>query len=358
MGSTMMTIRNMGDIKWLSLLFLLAFILLPIRSFADEKDEADTLENHGMALYQQELYDEAVRAFRQLLKLRPNQQVYFNIGQCEFMRQRFDLALEAFTVYLSGDREKIAKKRLEYTEKVVEKITPLVGTLDIRGESPLEVWIDDELRCSIPLSSPLHVLEGEHRLAFKKDGEIVQTETYAVKPGETITIQAPEVALEPTPTPAPVVEPVPKEPPNEIDEDTSESTPEEPVVKLPPKSAKSPLTTIGLLTASLGGAALVAGIVTGSKALSKDSQLAEKCPNIEKICSESNRDLANSTIALGTAATVLIPIGGVAVVTGVTLAIIGQKKNAEQRESREIGIWRVEPYSSRSGAGIMIKGRF
>jgi sugar phosphate isomerase/epimerase len=30
----------------------------------------------------------------------------------------------------------------------------------------------------------LHVLEGERRLAFMKDGEIVQTETYAVTPGE------------------------------------------------------------------------------------------------------------------------------------------------------------------------------
>ena len=341
-------------------LLLLSFLLVSTHSSAEERDEiveADTLENHGLALYQKELYDEAVRAFRQLLKIRPNQKVYFNIGQCEFMRKRFDLALEAFTIYLAGDPENIAEKRREYTERVVEEISPLVGRFEIQGDSPLEVWIDDELRGNIPVDGPIFVLEGEHRLEFKKNSEIVQTETYAVNSGQIITIQAPKVTPEPTQQNELVSEPTPKTTEESVNRNVKTSRKEK-SMEMPLTPTKSPLTSLGIVITSLGGISLAVGIVTGSLALSKDKELADKCPDKDELCPESNETLANRALSLGMVTNVLLPIGAVAVTSGVILAIVGHKKNSRQKESMNAALWRIAPYGDRSKAGLFIEGRF
>jgi hypothetical protein len=375
------SMRTRIEGRQLSPLFLLIFFLVPIQGRAGEADKVDTLESqelglvsdeekvdalelHGLALYQRELFDEAAEAFRRLLKIRPNQHVYFNIGQCDLMRKRYDLALEAFTVYLASDTDKISKKRLEYTKDVVKEITKVVGVLDIRGKTPMEVWIDDELRGKIPLGSPLYVLKGEHRLVFKRDDEIVQTETYAVKPGETITIQAPYLA--PKPKSKSVGPSQSGSEPESAEKATGEATPnssetptiEKSVASPQRVSTSSPLRNAGIFLAGIGGAAVIGSVITGSVALSKNKELTDNCPDKEQTCSDSNRDLQNSVIALGVATNVLLPIGGTILVTGVTLAIIGHRKTAKQTESRTKRPVSIVPYGAPNMAGMLIEGRF
>ena len=334
--------------KTVVILLLSGFILIPLRAYTEEPENAKILQRHGLALYQQELYDEAARAFRRLLKIRPSRQVYFNIGQCEFMRKRFDLALESFNIYLEKDRNKISRKRLQYTEKVVSEIAPLVGSFDVQGETPLEVWIDDELRGNTPVDGAIYVLEGEHRLSFKKDGEVVSVDTYAVLPGDTISVQVPIIVHQQTvkTLPESPLQTNPRERPTERERHLS-------TVATPPSSPDyvySPIKNIGIIVTSIGGGAIITGGVMGGMALANDRKLKDRCPDKEQVCMSSNLALSNMVMSFGTAANVLLPLGAAVAITGVTLFVVGRRK--ERKQDGDLSAWRIAPYAAGTEMGI------
>lgn len=358
LGLGVKMLRGLLSIKRLSYLSLVALSLVPMPVNADVDDKAETLQNHGLALYRKELYDEAAQAFRELLTLRPSQQVYFNIGQCEFMRKRFDLALEALTNYLAGDKNKITDRRREYTERVIEEIYPRVGSLDIRGESRLEIWIDDEYRGSTPLNGPLYVLEGERRVVFKKEGEILLMEMYDVTPGETITILTPIVVTRTTAPPPPEVETDRESRDEPATKEIDVPKTRESVPSPPPERERSPMKSCGIITTSLGSITLISGITMGAVALSKNSDLKRRCPDKEETCLNSNQSLSYSAVSFGTAANVLLPIGAITAIAGVILTVVGHRKNKRLSESGNPSAWRLAPYVGRNGFGIAILARF
>jgi TolB-like protein len=55
-------------------------------------------------------------------------------------------------------------------------------------EEGVEVWVDDVLRASTPMSGPVKFARGMHRVSVKKDGFIVQT--------RTVTLERDQVAVE------------------------------------------------------------------------------------------------------------------------------------------------------------------
>ena len=99
-----------------------------------------------------------------------------------------------------------------------------------------------------------------------------------------------------------------------------------------------------------GGAVMVAGVVTGALALSKNNQLADRCPDKDN-CPEGNRSLEDSASSLAIATNGLLAAGGVMVVAGVVLTIIGYKRNRDEHIS-------VVPLFNSEEAGLSISGRF
>jgi hypothetical protein len=342
------------SIGWILILSCLFLITAPFRAKAEEEDKFEELYQKGISYYEKQMFAEAAQAFREVFKIRTDYQTYFNIGQCEFLLKHYDLALEWLTIYVEKGGDKIEPKRREYVDEVIESIEPLVGYVEIKESNTFNIWVDDIHRGYTPLNRPLFMMEGEHELVLKKGNETVFKKYLTVKKGETIVVDVPPIA--------PLSEPRPEKPAGESQKkaplDTADETTgtAEPVTApLSRKPTSSILRNVGIITAGVGGVAVVTGIVTGSLALSKGNQLSDRCPDKKQLCPKDAQDLRDSASLLAITSNVLLPLGGTVLVTGVVLAILGHKRTAETRETSSLS---VLPFGSQDSAFLVLNGSF
>lgn len=310
----------------------------PTKSRAgDNIDEMKAIYDKGVELYGQERYGEAAEAFRELVKERPTHQYYYNIGECEYMRQRFDLAKESFETFLKEGGHKTNQKRRAYAEDVLEKITPKIAYVSIDEGANFEVWIDDERRGITP-TKPIVVMPGDRIVVLKRDGEEALRTKVTVERGDTA-----EVKIQKTETstaPPPPQEPVPET------ETATTSLQGEP---RPPKEV-SPLKVSGISMIGVGGAVLIAGAITGGLSHKKSIQLDSNCPDRDN-CDISNQGLKDSGQSLELATNGLIAAGAMITTVGVVLTIIGHRKGKKENLS-------ASPVVNGTNAGLIVHGRF
>ena len=320
------------------------FVSLLLSSRIGEAEEFEEIYHKGVSLYEKEMYSEAAQAFRDVYALRPDFQYLFNIGQCEFSLRRFDLALEAFSNYLKDGGDQVSPERREYVNKVIEKTQPLVGYLEIKEPETFDIWVDNRPRGATPLSAPLFVMGGEHTLVLKSGNQTIFKKQVTVNNGETVTVERPEDI-----PPPPPLESAP----------AKTNAPEEEETKTPaptaPSKPASPLKPVGITLASVGGAVLISGIVTGAVYLSKRNTLEDNCPTPSS-CQDENKSTFDTANALATVTNVLIPVGGFLAVTGAVLTIVGSRHNAAETEKQRLA--EVAPYFDRDAAGVVFGGRF
>lgn len=82
---------------------------------------------------------------------------------------------------------------------------------------------------------------------------------------------------------------------------------------------------VGFIVAGVGAAALIAGAVTGGLALGANDELASTCP--DRVCPPGYdfESTASSGAALALTTDVLLPVGAVALATGVVLILVLQE---------------------------------
>lgn len=84
---------------------------------------------------------------------------------------------------------------------------------------------------------------------------------------------------------------------------------------------------VGFIVAGVGAAALIAGAVTGGLALGANDELASTCP--DRVCPPGYdfESTASSGSALALTTDVLLPVGAVALATGVVLILVLQESD-------------------------------
>lgn len=119
--------------------------------------------------------------------------------------------------------------------------------------------------------------------------------------------------------------------------------PEEPPPPPPPESHRSYVLP-GVLFGA-GGASLIAGVITGAMELSQQSTLSTSCPN--HVCPPSQYGALDSANTLATVSTVTLIVGGAALVAGViTLFVPKPSANASPAQAR------IEPWIGLGSAGL------
>jgi hypothetical protein len=115
------------------------------------------------------------------------------------------------------------------------------------------------------------------------------------------------------------------------------------------------LRTAGFITAGVGGAALIGGIVTGVMAKSASSRATDQCR--DKVCPTKAGSDFDSASSLATVTNVLFIGGGVLAATGVTLVIVGGKSG---HDSKAASAPRLElaPSVAANSAGLFARGAF
>ena len=316
---------------------VLTLEICPSESWSgDNLDEMKSIYDKGVELYDQGKYEEAAAAFRELVKARPMHQYYYNIGECEYLRQRFDLAKEAFDTYLKQGGHKTDPKRRRYAEEVLEKITPEIGYMSIDEAFNKEVWVDNEHRGATP-APPIVVMPGDRIVVLKQDGEEVFRTKVTVERGETTEVKVRKEEEEAPP---------PQEPLFEAETATAS------LQETPPPKKASPLKVAGIVMIGTGSAIIVAGAVTGGFALEKADQLENNCPDKDH-CDASNKNIRTNAKYLIIATNGLIATGAVLATAGIVLTIIGYRQGKPVGETIS-----AAPMIDGTTAGMAVHGRF
>ena len=300
------------------------------------------LHAKGVSLYEQQQYGEAAQVYREMLTVAHEYQYYYYVGECEYKRERYDLAIEAFRLFLENTGEDLPAEARAHAEDAEMKSATMVGYLSVKEDNTLEIWVDGEHRGTTPMNRNVAVLPGAHTVSFLQNGESVYTAEVTVALSETVDVQRPE--------PEPVVEQPAEAPEKEI---TAEEQTLDTETDATPTKEMSPLTTTGFVMAGFGGAALAASLVTGKLALSKADQLSDNCDG-ERLCEDSNKNLHGDTDALIKTTNILLATGTVLTVSGVALAIIGRQRS---KRSETISL-RTTPVVGQNVLGVVFLGSF
>jgi hypothetical protein len=238
----------------------------------------------------------------------------------------------------AADRERVAKERAAALEPKLPKLEiDVPSAVRVPG---LVVKRDGELVGEGQWGAPVAVDPGKHAVEASAPGKMPWTHQEDVQPGgHVVTVQV--SALEDAPAPA--VSAAPAAPATVAGDDgrATEGT------------GGSGLKTVGIVTASVGAAGLIAGGVLGLLALSKNSDAnGSHCgasanfsdPNA---CDPTGLSLRHDAVNLGNLSTVAFVAGGVVFATGAGIWLLAPSARVQ-----------AAPAVGAGSAGLLLRGHF
>jgi hypothetical protein len=292
--------------------------------------EAKALFNEAVRKFKDQQYEAAVALFRRANEVNPTWKLLYNIGQCEATLRHYALALDAFEKYLEGGGAEITAERRAEIDNELKRLRALVGFLEVKGEPGDTVLIDGRDAGELPAASTIRLSVGKADVAVRRAGRTVLQQGIEINGGETTSIAAP---ADDKPSPAPAAAPAAGEP--------------RPAAS-PAKAEEQPRVWTWVAV-GVGGAAAVAGAVTGGLALAKRSDIDKQCSG--NVCPSSARSEEDEAFTLAVATDALIGVAVLGIGTGVLLYFYEQEWLGESQVS-------AAPAAYRDGMGLSVSGRF
>lgn len=275
----------------------------------------------GVELAGESAFREALVEFTRAYELSPHYSVLFNIGQAHVALGHASQAIDAFKRYLAEGGANIELDRRRDVEAELSRQFERTATLEVRvNRSHARVWVDAEPRGETPLSEPLRLDIGVHRVRVELDAGRAEERTLTLAAEEHVVakfefrdaLAAPAQATLPTTPPA---LPIPRPSPPAPLQRTS-----------PPPKGPSPAHTRPWLAYALGGA----GVALGGGALAhylwnrgRYHDWQARYAEFEREPSAENRRSANELAdSISRASTVSVGLGAAAALclgTGVAL---------------------------------------
>ncbi|HYP98673.1 MAG TPA: hypothetical protein VER96_08365 [Polyangiaceae bacterium] len=289
---------------------------------ADARTEARTHFDQGVGLARQRAYAEALTEFERAYQIFPHYTVQYNIGQALIALNRPTEATLALTRYLDEGGANIEPRRRQEVEATIAselaKTSTLEITVDVTGAL---ITIDDKPNGHSPLTSPIRVDSGTHRIVATLDsGERRETSVDA-KAGQSVqahlnfgaqTLAAPAALLAPEPAqPSPVTPAL------------VAATPPQP--EPAPTSQRSTQKTLGYIVGATGIALTGAAAAHFFWNRARHEEWQSRYNAYYNDPTDQNRESANSlatSVSNASAVTVGLAIGaGVALGTGAVLLL-------------------------------------
>lgn len=286
----------------------------------DEINQARTLAKDGFAAYKASDFKKALALFEQARKLYPSAQILRLNGYSLLALEQWEKAadlMDAAVASTVGPLEADDKK--DVAENLAKAMIHL-GTLQVTTTVPgAELYIDDLPVLALPLSKPVRLLAGKHKLTVKAAEHTDAQQDITLEGNGKLT----EVKLSPVPIPKKIEAPPPPPP--------------KPLPPPPPPKGWIPMQyQIGLIASGAGLALGVGAVVTGAGAAHLTDQVnrditlhnqnygesCEKHPGLVRECQfdrevinyDSDRANTLANIGLGTGIA-----GGVLLAGGITL---------------------------------------
>lgn len=341
----------------------LGVLSLPNTARAEEKisDQAKLYFKNGVELLEANPpnYQDAYYQFKLAWDNSHSWKVLGNLGLCAFKLERDGEALQDYTDYLKSGGKQIDPAERKAMERDSLLISGNTAVVHVASDTNDATVLDTRAGSSVPPQSykfeggslDLRLRAGTHTLtATAPDGKQQRWEV-TVTPGQTLDHRFDFSA----PAPAPAV--VPVAPPPVITAPAAPPVaPAPPVDQATPKSGGSPLRTVGFVTAGVGGAALIGGVITGLTAKSRSSKATDQCEN--KVCPTAAEKDFDSASSLATVTDVLFIGGGVLAAAGVTLVIVGGHGSSASGGRASLPRLELTPAVASNGAGLFARGSF
>jgi hypothetical protein len=337
-----------STITTIAVLLSLAISSGALADDTEQPDEAKAAFDEGAALFAQGDFSAAAEAFRRAYEIKPSWRLLYNIGQSEAAAKRHGLAMEAFEKYLSQGGDDVDEARRAEVSAELERMRPIVGTVEIVAPAGSLVVIDEVERGQTPLPGRLKVAAGvEHQVEVLRGDLTLLARTVSVGGRENQLI---EVPTEDSPAPA-VTEPA-------VGEDEPIEEPEQPEETDVPAEPKSALATAGWVMIGTGGALAITGGVTGLVALSRNDQLVSACNDEDGCDPEDWGDVRDKRDAMATTSTVMFAVGAAAATAGVIMLVVDRRSDDEEMPHQSEPEISVAPSAGPGFAGLGLNGRF
>jgi len=269
-----------------------------------------------------ELYDEnnfrgALVEMQRAYDVSGNAALLFDLGQIQFQLQDYPGALNAFTKYLASNKGEIPAARVDEVQKDIERLKGRIGSLRITSNKPgAQILVDDVVVGTAPLSEPVLVGAGRHKIVATADGQTTSPKLVDVAGAEAV-----EVSLE-------------------LADSAAASSSSHPSGDTPPDEKRGVRAVVWVPWAITGGLA-VATAVTGVLALSKSGELSSDLttPGATRMQID---DARSSTKSLALVSDVLLGATIAAAGTSLVLTLINRPAKPQAGQvSVRIGVGSV-----------------
>lgn len=280
------------------------------------------------------LYPEALEKFRAAYAIYPSPKLLLNIGTTQRNLGRNAEAAETYENYLRSPERDPAK--VVEVERILKEIDAVVGHVQVLARvEGSTVTIDGKDLGLAPLNRTLRVEPGPHKVVAEKPGMQAYVGTLTLKPGETQVAEA-------DPLPPGVV--------------TKTKT----VTVETGRGQRVAAVVVG----SAGIAAGIVGGVFGGLALSTNDDASLHCatePN-ETVCDAEGVEIGATASQQATISTVMVSVGGAALLGGIILWVTAPKKKAPPAAAPTAPTAGIEPRfgvsTTRDGAGAAARFAF
>jgi len=275
--------------------------------------------SRGVSLYRDGAFGGAAVEFERAYAVKPNPAVIYNIAQTALQLHDYVSARATFERYLHLGGASIDAERRAQVEAALEELRGRIGYLVVRASvDGAEVVIDDREAGRTPLSAPIPVNVGRHRLEVRTDGGRAAVRTIEIAGGEEIT-ETFELAAPPRPSPATMEEGLPHE-----------------------RTWLRPFRVAGVLTTSaLLGAALTAGYFAKQAERALRAELDKRPGDASDIDAARERTKLMTRMSDG--------FGAAAAVVGISTVVLLLMRRHPERQAVRLGL---------SGDRVSFHGRF
>lgn len=175
----------------------------PEGAASSKMPEAQQRFHRGIELYKDGDLAAAQVEFKRAYELAPSYKILYNLGQVAYQRHDYATALRTLRQYLGESDDAIPAERQHEVARDIADLQQRVGKLEIDGgEEGAEVLIDDNLKGTTPLRTPIAVNSGLRKVDLVSRGGERRTRVIDVAGGELTRVSFPRLTLRSEPAAA------------------------------------------------------------------------------------------------------------------------------------------------------------
>jgi hypothetical protein len=152
-------------------------------------DEAKGHYRRARELYDENNFRGALVEMQRAYDLSGSAALLFDLGQIQYQLQEYPGALNAFTKYLASNKGDISPARIDEVQKDIERLKGRIGSLRISSSRPgAQILVDDVVVGTAPLSEPVLVGAGRHKITATADGQTTPPRLVDIAGAESIDV--------------------------------------------------------------------------------------------------------------------------------------------------------------------------